>query len=298
MERSFKFSILRLFSGGVRDERINIGLAIFSDEGVDVRLPNRLDKARVISAALDQSVIRDIADYIVDRDMEVLASGIGDAEARVRAIGKVGPVSLSEVGQFRSGDASQYEARVTSLFRAIIDPERAPPATKAKRSRLLTELKKALRSEKVLARKDEGISSHRVVANYELAEGLVADLALRNGAMHVIETVDVSHDETSLRKAVTDIAVSALVLEQARISFGESSTRTRLVYNALPTVEAAAKTCLDAAAHQGAELINWASASDQVRLISTLADLAVRSETAQERKRRIDREGWPRLRLA
>ncbi len=263
-----------------------------------MRLPSRLDKVRVISAALDQAAIRDIADFIVDRDGESMASGISDVEARIRLLGEVGPISFSEVGQFKSGNQSQYEARIAMLFRSIIDPEPAPPSAKSKKSRLLTQLKRALRSEKVLARKDEDLSSHRIVVNYRLAEGLVADLALKNGAMHIIETVDVSNEETSVRKAIADIAVSALVLEQARINFGQSGTKTRLVYNAVPSVETAAQSCLDAAAHQGAELINWASSQDQLKLISTLSTLAVPVETVQEKRRRLEKQDWPRLRLA
>lgn len=298
MDRSYRFSILRLSPGGVRDERINIGTAIFSENGVDVRLPTRLDKIRVISAALDQSAIRDIAEAINDRDVESVSAGIIDADARVRAIGQLGPISLSETGTFVCDDQREYEARVTAIFQSIIDPEPAPKVVRSKRSRLLTELKKALRSQRVLARRDEDIKSHRIVSDYELAEGLVADLALKNGAIHIVETVDVSVEATTVRKAVADIAVSALVLEQARINFGEQGAKTRLVYNAQPTIESAAQSCLDAAAHQGAELINWASTGDQIKLITTLTSLATPVETAGERRRRLQRGEWPKLKLA
>jgi len=298
MDRSFKFSILRLSPGGVRDERINIGAVIFGDDGVDVRLPTRLDKIRVISAALDQEAVRDIARAIGDRDDEIRAAGISNVEARISAIGSFGPINFSEIGMFRCESTKDYEARVAAIFQSIVDPEPAPKVLRGKRSRLLTQLKRALRSERVLARRDEDLRSHRIVSNYELAEGLVADLALKNGVMHIVETVDVSSEDASPRRAVADIAVSALVLEQARINYGEHGARTRLVYNAMPSVEMAAQTCLDAAAHQGADLINWASAADQIKLISALADLATPTETAAERRRRLQHQDLPKLKLA
>lgn len=298
MGRSYKFAIIRLAPEGVREERINIGAVVFSDEGVDIRLPRRLDKARVISAALDHSAMRELADAISTRDIGICSAGIYDPDARARSIGRVGPLTLSDLGTFSCVNDREYEARINSILQTIVDPEPAAKAARAKRSRLVTQLKRALREERVLAKRDEGLGSHRVVSGVQLADGLVADFVLKNGAMHVFETVDASTAEASLRKAVTDIAVSALVLEQARINFGSDGTSTRLIYDASPSVESAAQSCLDAAAHQGAELINWASTADRIKLITTITSLAVPLEKLSQRAKRADADRLPRLRLA
>ena len=298
MAQSYKFAIIRLAPDGIRDEQINIGAAIFSDDYVDVRLPHRLDKIRVLSASLTHRAVRELAESISLRDIDVRNSGIHDAQARCRAIGRVGPLTLSQLGNFTSNNEREYEARIHAIFQSIIDPEPAPKHFAPKRSRLLTQLKRALREERVLAKKDEGLFSHRVVAGMPLADGLVADLVLKNGAMHVFETVDVSGAEATARKAVSDIAVSALVLEQARINFGSKSTKTRLVYDASVSVESAAKSCLDAVAHQGAELINWASNSDKIKLITTITSLAIPRETKKDQAKRFVGSDAPRLRLA
>jgi len=296
MVQSFKFAVVRLAPGGVRDERINIGVVVFQNDGVDVRLPRRLDKIRVLSSAIDQAKVRELATLINDRDASLRSSGVEDAEARFRAIGKIGPLSFSQLGSFSCSSARDYESRIASLFQHVVDPEPAPKTIRSKRSRVLTQLKRALREHRVLARPDENLHSHRVVSNLSLADGLVADLVLKNGKMHVLETVDVSDPDTSARKAVTDIAVSALVLEQARISFGEDQTSSRLVYAASCSVEAAAKSCLDAAAHQGADLYNWASDQDKIRLITSITSLATPLETKAERLRNAGNRQHPRLR--
>jgi hypothetical protein len=121
------------------------------------------------------------------------------------------------------------------------------------------------------------------VTGYQLEEGLVADMVLQNGAMHVIETIDATGEDGSIRRAIGEIGIAALVLERARMKFGEANTKARLVYNASSALEAIALPSLEAAAHQGAELINWASGNDRVRFVHSLASLA----TPIERKRRV-----------
>jgi hypothetical protein len=46
-------------------------------------------------------------------------------------------------------------------------------------------------------------------------------MVLQNGSFHVVETVDATGDESSFRKTITEIAMSALILERARMKFGE-----------------------------------------------------------------------------
>ena len=103
---------------------------------------------------------------------------------------------------------------------------------------------------------------------------LVADLVLQNGRFHVIETADASGDLNMIRKAVSDIAVSALVLERARMLFGDNCTVSRLVYVASPALEKVARPSLDAAEHQGVELINWASEMERATFLEAVASMA------------------------
>jgi hypothetical protein len=126
----------------------------------------------------------------------------------------------------------------------------------------------------VLAQRDEDLSAHRVVSNVELGTGLVADFVLKNGAMHVIETVDACSESATGIRAVKDVALSALTIEQARISYGEEQTVGRLIYSASSQAESLLTSALQAAEHQKIELINWASGDDRRRLLTTIASLA------------------------
>ena len=279
----YKYGVVRLCPDDSRDERINIGVAVFSNTGLDVRVAQRLEKVRAISAAVDPQVLRALAENLRDLDERMGLSAGLKIDARAQAISRLGPLSLSPLGTFSAENPDVYEARIASLMRTLIEPEVAPPRTREKRSRLLTQVKQQFKRDRVLARKDEDLSSHRIVSGYLLEQGLVADLVLQNGAMHVIETVDASGDEDSLRRAIGEIGVAALVLERARMKFGGTNTKARLVYHTSASLEAVARPSLEAAEHQGAELTNWASADDKRRFIASLSSLAIPIET----KRRV-----------
>lgn len=281
MAHCYKFAIVRLAPDTVRDERINVGAVVFSDDDLDVRVSRRLDKIRAISAATDVDTLRELVENMRGLDERLRAAG-SDHDARFGLLSHVGPVTLSPMGTFEASDAATYEARLEAILKSMVDPEPAPARMREKRSRLLTQVKDLFRRERVLATKDETLEAHRIVPSFELDEGLIADFVLKNGSMHVVETVDASSDTESLNKAISAIAVSALVLERARMKYGKDETKARLVYSATASLEKVAMPSLEAAHHQGTELTNWASADDRMRFIHSLSSLA----TPVPRKRR------------
>jgi hypothetical protein len=151
-----------------------------------------------------------------------------------------------------------------------------------KKTRLFSEIKLAFKKQRVLASKEEGLDSRRIVAGHEVNEGLFADLILKNSVYHVVQTVETSGDENSVRRSISGIAVSALVLESARMKYGPE-TNSRIVYQASAMLERFARPSLDAAQHQGAELINWASFEDRTKFVNTMSALAVSVEPDKKR---------------
>lgn len=281
MARCYKFAIVRLAPDAARDERINVGAVVFSEDGLDVRVARRLDKIRAISAAVDPETVRELLENLRGVDERLRASGTDEA-MRFRMLSSIGPITLSPLGIFEASDAASYDARLEAIVKSMVDPEPAPPRMREKRSRLITQIKYQFKRERVLARKDETLDAHRVLTSFELDEGLVADFVLKNGSMHIVETVDASRDNETLTKAISDIAVSALVLERARMKYGKKETKARLVYSATASLEKVAMPSLEAAHHQGAELVNWESGDDRIRFIHSLSSLA----TPMPRKKR------------
>jgi hypothetical protein len=173
---------------------------------------------------------------------------------------------------------------MSSILKAMVDVEPAPRVVREKRSRLLTQVKRVFKQERVMAKKDEDLSSHRIVTAFELDDGLVADLILRNGSLHVVETVDATNEDETAKKAISEVAVSAIVLERARMRFGKENTKARLVYSASATLERAAKPSLEAVEHQGAQLVNWESNEDRTRFIQSMSMLATPIPSKRSRK--------------
>ncbi len=284
MERSFSYAIAKLAAHPARQECLNVGLIVFNEDRLDVRAGRSLEKVRAISAGLDTEAVRAAVLRLAELDKVVSVSGNLSYSERLTALQSLSPLELGPMGSFKSSTTEIYEQVVAKILTQLVEPEPAAVKKIGRRSRLLSSLKVALKRHRVLARKGEDLSTHRVVPGWSFAEGLTADLVLRNGSMHVIETVDAASDHTSLRKVVSDIAVSALVLEQARMVFGADSTSSKLVYHASAATESIAKPSLLAAQHQGAELINWASDEDRLRFVREISELA----TPFERKR----EAW------
>lgn len=273
MAGTYEFAVLGI-SDRRRNEKLNAGLIVFGSDYVDVRLPKRLDRLRALSGALDIDAIREDLLSISVIDGYARQAGNHQVCDRIHYLTLASRFEISEPGTFHAVSGDAYEAALLRLQKLLLEPEIAPPKFSIKRTRLSASVKSALRKERILARKGEGLSAHRVVSNLQIADGLSADFVLKNGAMHVFETVDASSEEVSLRKVVADIAVSALVLEQARMTFGEDNTKSRLIYDASSNAEQHATPSLLAAQHQGAELINWASADDRRSFLVNLATLA------------------------
>jgi hypothetical protein len=265
----------------MRDERINLGAVVLHDDHLDIRITKRLEKLRAISSAVSAESLSNLTASLIEIDSTIRKLGVTSSSERLKKLEGFGPFQFSEIGCFVAPNADDYENRLRSIFIAMIEPEMTVKKPKAKRSRLLTQMKSMFRKERVLATKDDDISSHRIIVGLELAEGLTADLALKNGAMHVVETVDISSDDSSVKRAIQEIAVSALTLEQARMVYVDPNTSTRLVYDASASLEKMAFASLETAAHQGAKLVNWASHADRFEFMENMISMAEPTEKAR-----------------
>lgn len=275
MSRCYKYAIAQFATSELRNERLNLGLVVLNDDQLDVRVPKSLDKVRAISAALQVEDVRDALEQLPDIYSYIVEQGISDPVLRIRELAQFAALSFSSIGEFSASTVGQYDQYVQRLLTTLVEPERAPQKEVRRRpTRLLSDVKSAFKAERVLARKGEDLDAHRIVINHKIAEGLPADLVLRNGAMHIVQTVDASSEETSVKKMISSIAISALVFEQARMNFGEDETRSNLIYKANSTFESLITPSLDAAEHQGARLINWESRDDRTRFIVELSSLA------------------------
>lgn len=286
MARYYNYTVAQLSSDAVRNERLNLAILIFEDDRLSVKLPKSLDKVRAVSGALNTDTLRDSLTNLANIDDYARQQGASTPAERLLVIQELTSLGLSPLGEFTAPSADIFDRTVRNLITQMIEPEPAPARLHRTRpTKLLTDVKTAFRNERVLAQKGEDIDAHRIVTNYKVAEGLPADLILKNGAMHVIQTADASSDESSAKRVISSIAISALVFEQARMGFGDSNTKARLIYKANSMMESLITPSLDAAEHQGAKLINWDSRDDRVKFIVELTSLASPLEVSRKNQR-------------
>ena len=275
MAGSFKFAILRLAPKDVRREVLNVGIAVFHRERLEFHFSKGLDKIRAISRAVDTDDIVSLTNNMAVLYTSLIGQKDADPKTASATISNLGPLSLDDFGAFHAESSYLYQRRVTSLLQMYVDPEPASRKKTAKRSRILSDMKRTFKNERVLAKKHEDLSSHRIVSGLEIDEGLTADLVLKNGALHVTETLDASSEDISLRRVIADLGVSSLVLERAKMTFTEIDVKASLVYVATPAIERSLKPALDAAEHLNVQLVNWSSEKDRSQYMQGLVSLAV-----------------------
>jgi len=191
MARSFEFAVLRLSPDPARGESINIGVVVFLEGGVDVRIGEVLTRARVLCPEATPEVIGEGVNVLRRLGAASLPSA-----ARHRSLQRFGLFTLGELGYFTVEDnqPQTYEGHVARLIRLFTATSRAARIRVRPTSRLNTEIRQELRREKVLAASGDAgaISTHLIVPDWPIPTrpSLKADLALRNSVMRVCQIVD------------------------------------------------------------------------------------------------------------
>lgn len=267
----------------MRGEALNVGLLFESESGLQVRCSSNLEKIKAISGAISAVELRNdileipsIIRKFYDTDF---------SEKSWSVISDFTPLRIAGHGTFDAPDRKFAENQIEQLFRMYVESEPAIAKVVRKRSaRLRASVKRALRDEKILAGKSEGIDSHRILTDHKLSEGVVVDFLLKNGAIHVCEAIDASDEEGSFIKSVKDIAMSALTFEHARMRFENQDVKPRLIFSSSHSVEKAIMPSLKAAEHQGAQLVNWTSDDDRRSFLVEMTKLAepLQKEARQE----------------
>ncbi|MDO8296259.1 MAG: DUF3037 domain-containing protein [Caulobacter sp.] len=190
----YEFAVLRLMPDIARGEAINIGLVVFRDNNLDVRVGPVLTRARLLYPEINDELLR--------KNVEILRR-LGHVEInateRHRVLANVGPLALGELGYFSVADSSPetYESHVSRLLGLFVTPRRNVEQAEGRpNSRLVSSVRKAFRHERVLAAIGDAaaLDEHKIVPEWPLplSSTLKADLALKNGMMRVCEIVDIS----------------------------------------------------------------------------------------------------------
>lgn len=210
MAHVFKYAILMAIPNPRRGERVNVGLVVFLNDRLDVRIT---DAAKIGALAGG-----DWKSYMDDVSARLRSFESGEAaEAAFRLLDKrIDPIVVSsEFAAFSIDGLEQYEVRVREILETLV--VRPKQEQKKSETRINTEISKQFKIARILAKSNETINDHRVVRDFYISkeEELIADFAVKNGAMHVTATLDLRKSNTRIDEA----ALKAVTLDKAKSKF-------------------------------------------------------------------------------
>lgn len=203
------------------------------DGGWHVNVLPSPDKLRAVAGSVPADRLVRLAVNL--RDLLSDCLGFSDAQSMLRRTRSA--VQLHDFeGEFAYADDVDFGQQVQAIMReSVIAPRAdAPVAVRAPsrpvRPRTRARLRQHFQTIGILARKADEISDHKVVHNYpvSLKHGLTAEFAVKNGVMHITETVDFEVADDAVRNKRFEAQAKCLVMQHARTEFG-AQTRCYVV---------------------------------------------------------------------
>lgn len=209
MDRCFKYCVLRLMPDPVRGEVVNIGLIIFTDGGIDLRIGKNLAKAQALVPHLSIDGLDELKEELGD------IAGLLNPEEALPLLKSYGPFTVSELGYFTAND-DKYEAKIEQIMRWLVSPP-AKPSAREGRSRLATEIRSELKRHKLLGNSIEEMHKNKVVAGYELPgeDDLAVDFAIKNGLYRFTQVIDYRTTPKSVHSKIKEVSIKAIAIHQA-----------------------------------------------------------------------------------
>lgn len=231
MSEKVPFTLLQIVPDRLRGEALNIGIVLHTEAGPDLRLrmlPSRLKALAPSYARADLDEWRQAWLAALQRFDKADQRWTWLKEA-------MAPLRLAETGGTISVEsASDLEVQVEGLLERLVMPPRSLATTakpRARRSGLNAQLTAWLRAQHLYSSKLQDLSKSRVVSGYPLSmtEELFAEFALKNGAVHVIETLDLRGHNSYTKPLRNEASHKALVLDLAQDELQASSQRIAVV---------------------------------------------------------------------
>jgi hypothetical protein len=251
MAHIFKYVVLMAVPDRRRGERVNIGLMVFREHDVDVRLAG-VAKIGAIAGGNWTAY----ADDVRHRLSAQFNSGSHAMETIVATPRLDEVIEASEVASLRINSVAEYETTINEILEALVVKPHAP--ARPKTTRINTEIAAQFKRDQMLAQPDDPIDSHKVVRDFLVEDNLKADFALQNGALHVTTTLDLRRPEVNIKEAT----LKAIILDRAGKIFPDVH---RIGVYALAGEEAPFKTHLELLRGYSQDCFNWADASERRR---------------------------------
>lgn len=261
MERVYKYSVLMCIPNRRRGERVNVGLIVYGDSGIDVHLPE-IAKIKLITGKNWSSYLNNVLENLKEK-FETLGDSITDG---IEGNFQIDPAfDLSRSGRFVSRDESDYASMVKEILENLVITPKFPRARHSEK-RINTEIAELLRRRGLLASGDETPDSHKVFRNQSIEDGLNADFAQKNGAWRCTATLDLRSPPSNLK----DASLKAITLDRAKVKYGDTTICIG-VYAANSIADTNVMRHINLMAPYSAKMFNWQDDRDRQKLIDFYA---------------------------
>lgn len=183
-----QFGVLRHQPYPNRSEHVNVGLAVFMPDGtLRLHFAANLRKLKALDPQADIDTLRGW-----ERDLPAMMQGM-NVNAMRSMLERFGTLRLSDqIGAFTYRDEHDYARRVAQSLDSLVEPRAKPSVRREPQSRLFIDIKRGFEALGWVSPNPADIGKHKIIPRYPIAkdEGVTAEFALRNGKLHVIETLD------------------------------------------------------------------------------------------------------------
>lgn len=229
MSKPIVYNIVQIVPDPLRGEVMNVGIVLHDEAGPRLRVRLVPARLRALSPALGQIVPSDWIEAW-ERTLNMFEN-VDQKWSWLR--NAMAPLSVNPAeGVIYASDSADLENQVEAILQRMVMPQKAVRGSskkRIKRSDLQNQLTTWLRSQKLFSRNMTDLAKHRVVASYPLniEEEMFAEFALKNGSIHVMETLDLRghahytkglRNEASHKAMVLDFAQDTLEIASKRIA--------------------------------------------------------------------------------
>ncbi|WP_020161287.1 DUF3037 domain-containing protein [Methylobacter marinus] len=263
----FDYALIRYMPNPKRGETINLGLVVFRESGIDVKVLSSSAKVRMIdgeSSQLDIDQLKESIQHLVQ------VAETSDEQYQLLSL-LSDSVFLSNKSQFAVDELSQYENKVDRLFNDLVKPF-ASKEKSIRTSRLSTQLKHKFEALNLLAKDVSELSKHKIVPNYPINEnmGLTADFLLKNGIYHLSEVVDFNVNDAQSKLKETSLKIMTFMMSKKVLS---SPVNCYFVYSATPKRENEIIQHINMAEEYSHKIFNMDSSDDYKKYMTLISEL-------------------------
>lgn len=221
------FSLVRCQPDMSRQEVVNVGVVLFTSTGSHVSIPSNQGKLLALDPNLRLDRFFERAQRLQEALTKLYEASV-PLDEQIQMFSNSGALSLSPVGMIDPVGQGLGEL-LDELLRELVF---APAKTRMRHvqtSRLHTELRQVFRSAHMLGSKPGDIEKHLVVPNFPIDPevGLFAEFALKNGQLHITETVDFRLSSMSSKRQ--EAQAKTLLLVQAQEAVGQGRLKKYVV---------------------------------------------------------------------